>query len=614
MLKNLTISRKLTWLNALVSAAALMLACMAFLAYDQVTYKQTLFHNLSSEAQVVGFNSISALVFNDPDSATTTLSALRASPSILAATIFTGNGRVFATYAQNQKYQITEESPPAAGQTETYVVTGNQVLLTRSIAFGRKPMGFIVIRGSLQELDDRLWQYLQIAAGVLIFSLGAALILSSFVRRAVAEPIVRLAQTARIVSRDKNYAIRVEPTGNRDETAVLIEAFNDMLAQIHVRDAALGIERARLKVIIENAPAGIVLASAPSGEIILMNRRAEEILGHPMYPAADIGSYAQYHTLHADGRTLQTNEHPLARAVMQGEVIRSEEYRYVRPDGKETWIRSSAAPILDKQNNIVAGVLVFSDIDEQKQAQEALLRSEKLAAAGRLAASISHEINNPLESITNLLYLALSDARLAADTREYLNQAEQELARVSQITTQTLRFYRQTTNPTSADIGSLLDSVLRLLRGRVANTEVKVVTEYRATRPLHCFEGELRQVFTNLIGNALDAMTGHPGRLVVRTSESHNWATGEAGIRVTVADSGSGINRDTLQRIFEPFYTTKGLRGTGLGLWVSKEIIAKHRGTMRVKSTVGTGTTFSVFLPFQVADERRNNAAGSASA
>lgn len=613
MLRNLTISGKLTWLNALVSAAALTLACLVFLAYDQVTFRRTLVHSVSSEAQVVGFNSVTALMFNDPDSATTTLSALRASPSILAATIFSSDGRVFASYAEDGEYRITEGSPPAAGAVESYGFSHNQILLTRSISFGGRTMGFIVIRASLRELNDRLWQYLQIAFGVLIFSLGAALIISSFFRRAVAEPIVRLAETARIVSRDRNYAIRAEATGNRDETAVLIDAFNEMLAQIHDRDAALETERARLTVIIENAPVGIVLADAPSGKLILMNRRAEEILGHAMIPAPDVSSYSQYQSLHPDGRPLQPMEHPLARATA-GEVIRNEEYRYARPDGTETWIRSSAAPLRDKQGKIIAGVLVFSDIDEQKQAQEALLRSEKLAAAGRLAASISHEINNPLESITNLLYLALMDDRLSADTREYLNQAEQELSRVSQITTQTLRFYRQTTHPTSADLGTLLDSVLRLLRGRVSNSDVEIVKEYRAKQQLYCFEGELRQVFTNLIGNALDAMAGRPGRLIVRTSETQNRATGEPGIRVTVADTGSGINPETLKHIFEPFYSTKGNRGTGLGLWVSKEIIGKHKGIVRVRSRVGFGTVFSVFLPFQHATETRDKAAGSMSA
>lgn len=614
MLKNLTISGKLTWLNALVSAAALTMACIAFLTYDHVTFKRSLLDNLSTQAQVVGLNSISALVFNDPDSATTTLSALRGSRSILAASIFTTDGKLFATYAVDSTYRISSAPLLSPNQMESYQFVGKQVLLTRTIWFGAKPMGYIVIRGSLIDLDERLRQYIKIAIAVLIFSLASALVLSAAFRRAVAAPIVRLAETARLVSRDRDYAVRATPTGNRDETAVLIDAFNEMLAQIHDRDAALETERARLQVIIESAPVGIVMAEAPSGKLIMMNRRAEEILGHPMYPSPDVNSYSQYHSVHPDGRPLENHEHPLARATVDGEIIRNEEYRYMRPDGNSTWIRCSAAPVRDKAGRIIAGVLVFSDIDEQKLAQEALLRSEKLAAAGRLAASISHEINNPLESVTNLLYLSLMDKSLTPRTREFLTQAEQELSRVSQITTQTLRFYRQTTNPTSADMGALLDSVLRLLKGRFANIQVEVIRQYRAQRNLYCFEGELRQVFTNLIGNALDAMAGRPGRLLVRTSEVHNWSTGEAGLRVTIADTGSGIGPDVLERIFEPFYSTKGNRGTGLGLWVSKEIIAKHRGTLKVRSKVGAGTIFSVFLPFQQIQQARDSAADSATA
>jgi PAS domain S-box-containing protein len=614
MLRNLTISKRLTWLNALVSASALAMACLAFLAYDQVTFKRTLIHNLSSEAQVVGLNSISALVFNDPDSATTTLSALRSSPSILAATIFTSSGRMFANYSVSPQYDIVNPVQIPADRDEVYVYSGREILLAHTIVFGTKPMGVIVIRGSLQELRHRLLQYVGIALAVLIFSLGAALLLSSAFRRAVAEPIVQLAETARIISRDKNYAIRAEPTGNRDETSILIEAFNEMLAEIHDRDAALETERARLNVIVDNAPVGIVLAQASTGKIILFNKRAEQIVGHQVITSPTTERYAQWPTLHSDGKPVEGGEYPLERAIVQGQVIQGEEYRYLRPNGKETWLRSSAAPVRDKTGRIVAGVLVFSDVDEQKRAEEALLRSEKLAAAGRLAASISHEINNPLESITNLLYLALTDQALAPSTREFLTQAEQELARVSQITTQTLRFYRQTTNPTTADIGDLLDSVFRLLKSRLANTEIEVVRQYRASQELLCFEGELRQVFTNLIGNALDAMAGKRGTLVLRTSAVHSPATGEPGIRVTIADHGSGISPDILERIFEPFYSTKGNRGTGLGLWVSKEIIAKHRGTIRVKSTVGVGTTFSIFLPMNCLKQERGGIADIASA
>src|ERR1700742_2707033 len=201
MLGNLTISRKLTWLSALVSVAALTLACLAFLAYDQVTFKRSLVTNLSAQAQVVGLNSVSALVFNDPDSATTTLSALRASPSILGASIFTADDKLFASYAVDHRYEITEAAPPPAGEAESYRFAGKGVRLTRVIEFGGKPMGYIVIRGSLADLDHRLKQYVRIAIAVLIFSLIGALLLSSAFRRAVAEPIVRLAETARTVSR-----------------------------------------------------------------------------------------------------------------------------------------------------------------------------------------------------------------------------------------------------------------------------------------------------------------------------------------------------------------------------------------------------------------------------
>jgi signal transduction histidine kinase len=253
------------------------------------------------------------------------------------------------------------------------------------------------------------------------------------------------------------------------------------------------------------------------------------------------------------------------------------------------------------------------DITSNKQAQEALLQSEKLAAAGRLAASISHEINNPLESITNLLFLVGGDPSLPPHLKTFMQQAEQELARVSHIATQTLRFYRQSTKPTSADVSALLESVLALHRGRFANMQVEVIRQYRTNATLLCFEGELRQVFTNLVGNALDAMFGRDGRLLLRTTTRREWASGEKGIRVTICDNGSGITPEVLNRIFEPFYSTKGLRGTGLGLWVSKEIIAKHRGVVKVRSRMGRGTIFSIFFPFDGLAEKLKSDSAMAS-
>jgi PAS domain S-box-containing protein len=597
MLRNLTISRKLTWLNMLVSGAALALACAAFLAYDQATYRTNLVANVSTQADVVGLNSVSALVFNDPDAARTSLRALANSHNVLAATLFNADGTAFASYARDPRDEVAELPPLAPNETERHVSSGHQVMLARKIVFQGKFVGTIVLRGDLSDLQHRLFQYLQIAFAVLVLSLIAALALSSAFRRAVAAPIIDLAHTARIVSREKNYAVRASAPKSGDELSILIVAFNEMLEQIQQRDFALETERTRLSAIIENAPFGIVVAEGPSGRIVIANHFSEQIVGGPITAGAMMESYRAWTLKDAAGEVLPLERYPLTRALTDGQIVRSEEIILSRPNGEERWLRVFAAPVRDKSGAIVAAVLAFSDIQDAKRAQEALLQSEKLAAAGRLAASISHEINNPLESVTNLLFLALSDSSLSARSRDYLQQADQELARVTHIATQTLRFYRQSTNPTSADLGELADSVLRLLKGRIANAQVDVLREYRAHNKLLCFEGELRQVFTNLIGNAIDAVRGERGRIIVRTSDTRNWKNGATGIRVSVCDNGQGISPEALARIFEPFYSTKGNLGTGLGLWVSKEIVHKHGGVVRVRSTKGVATTFSIFFP-----------------
>jgi signal transduction histidine kinase len=227
-----------------------------------------------------------------------------------------------------------------------------------------------------------------------------------------------------------------------------------------------------------------------------------------------------------------------------------------------------------------------------------LRQSEKLAAAGRLAASISHEINNPLEAVTNLLYLLDTSTSLSETDRRYLKLAESELARVSQIAIQTLRFYRQSTKPAETSIPDLIDSVVQLYQNRFGHAEVQLERQFRTQGVQLAFDGELRQVFANMIGNALDA-TSAGGKVVVRVRDSLD-GHGRPGIRVTIADNGHGMSPQTKKHIFEPFFTTKGNTGTGLGLWVSHEIIEKHQGYLRVRSSQAPhrhGTVFSLFLP-----------------
>jgi PAS domain S-box-containing protein len=267
------------------------------------------------------------------------------------------------------------------------------------------------------------------------------------------------------------------------------------------------------------------------------------------------------------------------------------------------WVSARGNCLRNESGAPVRFTGVVLDITERKLAEQALLRTEKLAAVGRLASSIAHEINNPLESVTNLLYLA----RFAEDldqSREYLASADSELRRVSAIASQTLRFHKQSTRATEVTCDSLVGSSLDILRSRILNAGITVEKRKRANRPVLCFEGEIRQVIMNLLINAVDAMQTTGGRLLLRSREGHEHATGRPGVILTIADTGTGMSRETLSRIFEAFYTTKGIAGTGLGLWISKDILDRHHGCLRVRSSQNpgrTGTVFTVFLPFEAA-------------
>jgi len=245
-------------------------------------------------------------------------------------------------------------------------------------------------------------------------------------------------------------------------------------------------------------------------------------------------------------------------------------------------------------------VAVFlTDLSSQKQAELALIQSEKLAAVGRLAASISHEINNPLEAVTNLLYLIKRADGLPPETIANVSLAETELARVSQIATQTLRFHRQSTKPSEVSPADLLHSVIQLYQGRLSNSQIRIVNQHEDIRPIRVYEGDIRQVLNNLVGNALDSMR-MGGRLILRSRDCTQWHTGEYGVRITVADTGGGMSAETRAHIFDAFYTTKGSSGTGLGLWISKGIIDKHHGQLTVRTSdrqPHTGSVFSLFLP-----------------
>jgi PAS domain S-box-containing protein len=293
------------------------------------------------------------------------------------------------------------------------------------------------------------------------------------------------------------------------------------------------------------------------------------------------------------GTPVETN---FRRAMEGREPVEFEQF--FQTPGTERWFQFYVYPQPGE------GVILYArNTTETRKTEQALRRSEQLAAAGRLAASIAHEINNPLEAVTNLLYLAKTDAGLSVASKGLLEVADKELQRLSHIAARSLKFYRQRTAPTQTALDEVIDSVVFFNDPSIRLRSIKVERRYRAAPAILCHPGELQQVLTNLVSNALDALSDK-GRLVVAVRPAKDRA-GRQGVSVTVADSGSGMDRHMFERLFHPFVTTKGEAGTGLGLWVSKGILDNHHAGITVRSKPGSGTVFRIFFPL---DMTRTNA------
>ena len=322
-------------------------------------------------------------------------------------------------------------------------------------------------------------------------------------------------------------------------------------------------------VIACDATGRVEFANAVAAE--LTGWTAEELLGKPLEEAFKI----------VNEETRKTVESPVEKVRRHKNVIGLANHTMlISRDGKERLIDDSAAPIFDESGEMRGIVLVFHDVTEQRRTQAALISGEKLAVAGRLAASIAHEIHNPLDSVTNLLFL-LRDETDKAKRAEYLKTAEQELGRTMEISRAMLRLYREPKEPIQVNLKELLESVLLLLERRIAEQEILTKTEFAANCIVEGFPAELRQVITNVVVNAIEA-AGSRGHVRIRLKGAPAEELRGAGALIEVADSGPGIPEGNESKLFQPFFTTKGENGTGLGLWVSMGIVQKHGGMMRL--------------------------------
>ena len=342
-------------------------------------------------------------------------------------------------------------------------------------------------------------------------------------------------------------------------------------------------------IILESAAEAIAVCDE-AGTVISCNQALETLCGfNPLFQP-----FNSVLSLEVVDETAKQAEYFSISNALSGYRLVGLEVLLRPKNGRPASLLLSASPLLSS-NSIAGCVVTLTEITQHKLAEMALLRSEKLASVGRMASTIAHEINNPLEAVFNLVYLAMTDPSISQKIKSHLGRAVEELDRISHITQQSLAFHRDTGAPATIDLRNSVESVLRLFAGRLEAKEINVKTRYLAESQITALEGEIRQVLANLLSNSLDAVPSG-GRIEIRLSRVSG-RDGSPMVRFTIGDTGVGIPADWQKNIFEPFFTTKESVGTGLGLWVSKQIVDKHGAQIRVKSMPGSGTVFSIVFP-----------------
>lgn len=347
--------------------------------------------------------------------------------------------------------------------------------------------------------------------------------------------------------------------------------------------------RHRLAAIVESSEDAIVSKDL-NGIVTSWNRGAEAIFG---YTAEEMIGQSIIKIIPPE---LQHDESRILQTIARGERIEHFETIRLTAEGRRIDVSLTISPVRDGAGRIIGAAKIARDISKHREFDRALRTTERLVAVGRLAATVAHEINNPLEVVTNLVYLAQRVA-VRDDVREFLDAAEEELERIAQLTKQTLGFYRETTGVAPVNIAETVESLVVVFSVRAKNKDITIRHEVRSDTEIQAVPGEIRQLIGNLLGNSIDAVKPG-GQIRIRISAmSHE---GRNGVRLTVSDDGPGIPERDRPHLFEPFFTTKRDVGTGLGLWICKSIVQKHQGSIRFRSSTGcgrNGTVFSIFLP-----------------
>ena len=556
------------------------------------------------EATSVALQSSEALLQNRPGWVGLSVKMMGEAPTVTTAKVTDPVGNVLfvsqgdADQARLEPQELAQIPAASNGEPRFFILAGNRWESVAAIYTNSQLRGYAWVQFDKTWAREQLSSILRNTAIFAVIWIVASALLVLLMARSIYSPLATLQRGTRalMTSPDDSSSFPLH-TQVHNEIGELIVAFNSMVASIAEQRSGLNDTLSLLDSMLANAPIGLAFFDSDC-RFTRVNNVFADMTG------VSLGRHL--------GRTLpelfpqptaQLLEDAVLRVFAEKEPIATFELsgQGGKPSRPWTWL-VSAYPVRTTPNQIRWVGIIVLDASDRKRSEEALRKAEKLAVTGRLAASIAHEINNPLEGITNLLFLLRNFCQLEDPALNYVTMAEYEVRRIAEITQQTLRFYRQTTLPARTKMKDLLDSVLSLYQGRFNSLDLQVDRDYDPELDLFCSAGEIRQVFANLVGNSIDA-SERGGRLRVSARRSRNWkAPLQTGVRFTLADNGAGMEPKVLERAFEAFFTTKEVTGTGLGLWISHEIVTKHLGLFRVRSRTITsgrpsGTIFQFFIP-----------------
>jgi PAS domain S-box-containing protein len=601
-------------LAGLVLLEALSLALFAALLIRQQAHEvyQRAQHRLVNQAAFMALQAREALLQNQPAWTARSVKLMGDAPDVATVKVTDAAGNVLFVSEDGAEQTMLDPAERAQiplvrhEEPRVFTLAGDRLECAKAIYIDGRLRGFAWVE------TDRAWDHEPLTAilrATVIFGavwMVASGLLVLLMAGSISRPLAILHRGTRaLMSSPETGGNFPLPVTVQNEIGDLIEAFNRMVASIQEQRSGLNDTLSLLDSMLANAPIGLAFFDRRC-RFVRVNQVFARMTGVPL--SRHLGRTLRELLPQPVAQELEEavlrvfdEEEPVGNLELTSPAPNNKPGQSSKPTRSRTWL-ASAYPVRTTPQQVRWVGVILLDASDRKRSEEALRRTEKLAATGRLAASIAHEINNPLEAITNLLFLLRNFCQLEDPALNYVAMAEHEAQRITEITQQTLRFYRQSTLPTRAKMSDLLDSVLSLYQNRLNTLNIEVERRYDPEVDLFCFAGELRQVFANLVGNAIDATSGG-GHLRVRARRSRNWqAPGQTGVRFTVADTGTGMEPAVRERIFEAFFTTKEVTGTGLGLWISQEIIVKHRGLMHVRSRAAaqgkaSGTVFQIFIP-----------------